>query len=368
MRIQNQPAVIMSALSFILLIIFTLNSCDPPAVYKSKRIYVTIAAKNEVTVIDEKKQEIISHIPIGAGPAIILATPDGSKLYTANWGDNTVSAIDTKTEKVTTIPMTGRPYVIAMSPDGKKVYAGLYSNEIAVIKTADNTIIKSLPTPELPASLFVSPDGKILYVAITTAVPGTIRAISAETGEMIHEPITIGTAPGWITMSPDGAKVYALNFYSDDVSVVDTEKWVVEAVINTGKGSKGIIGAVSPDNKTLYVTNLGTANLMAIDTQTNAIAQTIPMGGRPVGVSLNKSGSRIYVTDYGPESLDTEPSNTFLYTGVYTGTHDGRVNILSADTKKVIGKITVGPGPSSVAAASVWTYRKEASDSGQTAE
>lgn len=311
-------------------------------------IYVTVAGDNEIVVIDERREAIISHIPVGAGPSIILATPDESKLYTANWGDNTVSAVDVQSEEVTSIAMSGRPYIIAMSPNGRFVYAGLYSNEIAVISTHCNQVVRSFQTPELPASLFVSPDGKILYIAIVDAVPGTIRAISTITGEVIHEPINVGIGPGWITMSPDGAKVYALNYYSDDVSVVDTSKWVVEAAVSTGEGGKAIIGNVSPDNQTLYVTNAGTANLMSIDTKTNQVTGTIDMTGRPVGVCLNADGSSVYVTDYGPESIGSSEASSFLETGVYTPTYGGQVSIIDTETKELAAKIDVGPGPTSV--------------------
>ncbi len=354
----NQSFLIVFFLLSILLL-FTFAGCDPSTDQKGSRIFVSVAGDNEVVEIDEKKGTVVAHIPVGKGPAIILATPDGAKLYTANWGDNSITAIETNTGKTTQLGMSGRPYVIAMAPDGDLLYAGLYSNEIAVIDTAADTIVKSFPTPELPASLFVSPDGKILYVAITDAVPGNIRAVSTETGEIVHDAINVGIAPGWITMSPNGSKVYALNYYSDDISVVDTAGWTVEASIFTGKGSKAIIGSVSPDNKTLYVTNLGTANLMAVDTRTNEVYRTTDLDGRPIGVSLNKKGSRVYVTDSGPESLEVTPTTTFLETGVYTPTYGGQVSIFSTKSGKLISKIKVGPGPTSVTAIPSYSFNRK---------
>ncbi len=309
---------------------------------------VSIAGDSEVVVIDEKQGEVLARIPVGAGPAIILATPDESKLYTANWGDNTVSAIDTRSFEVTHIQLPSRPYVIAMAPDGRYVYAGLYANAIAVIDTQTNSVVQSFATTVLPASLFVSPDGDVLYVATTMTTPGQIWAVSSRTGETIRPAIEIGAAPGWITMSPDGEKVYALNFYSDDISVVDTQSWIVEDTIYTGEGSQGIIGNVSPDNRTLYVTNLGTGDLIAIDTRTLDIFRSVPVNGRPSGVHFNSNASRIYVTDFGPDSLLNPPSSTFLYTGVWTGTDPGYVNVIKAGTGEIAAKVAVGPGPTGV--------------------
>lgn len=312
------------------------------------QLYVTVAGDSKVLVIDAQQGEVVDQIPVGAGPAIIIATPDGKKTYTANWGDNTVSAVDTRTHAVTNIEMPSRPYIIAMAPDGKFVYAGLYGNQIDVIDTATDTVERTMPTDLLPASLFVSPDGEILYVATTATTPGRIWAISTATGEMIHSPIDIGMAPGWITMSPDGTKIFALNFYSDDISVVDTADWVVTDTIDTGVGSQGIIGNVTPDNRLLYVTNLGTGDVIAIDARSLEIVQTIPVEGRPTGVHFNHDASRIYVTDYGPESLNHPPSNTFLYTGVWDGTDPGYVSVIDADNGETLLRLEVGPGPTSV--------------------
>lgn len=40
------------------------------------RIYASMAATHKVIVIDEASQSIISEIPVGKGPAILVATPD----------------------------------------------------------------------------------------------------------------------------------------------------------------------------------------------------------------------------------------------------------------------------------------------------
>lgn len=318
----------------------------------SGRIYVAISGNNEIAVIDDKCQKIISTIAVGTGPAIVLATPDFSKLYTANWTDNTVSSVDVAKEKSTSIDLLGgRPYVIAMSADGKYLYAGLNTNRIAVINTeADQTVERYIDTPDImPASISVSSDGKTLYVAELTK--NTLRALSAVSGEILHEPIAVGTAPAWITISPDGSTVYTLNYNSDNVSVVDTKTFAVTAAIATGQGSKAIIGKVTPDGSMLYVTNLGTGNLMAFDTKNNQEAQTIPLDGRPVGLAFNKDSTRVYGGDYGEGSLDspTSAGREFLLTGKFTSTRKGRVNVFDTSTGKRVGSaIEVGPGPSSM--------------------
>lgn len=316
------------------------------------RVYATVSGDHSITVSDEDLSEVLGTIPVGEGPAIILATPGTKKLYTANWANNTVSAVDTTTLEVTSIDTGGRPYVIAMSRDGKRIYAGINPSGIAVIDTETDTIIETFPTSGLAASLIVSPDGKTLYVAALAPLfigPGTLRAISTETGEIIHDSIEVGGAPAWITIHPDGSKVYTLNFTTDDITVVETETFTVEATIDTGTGSQAIIANCAPDGGKLWVTNHGTAELIAIDTKTNEIVQTIELDGRPVGVEFNEDGSRIYVTDFGIESLASTPDLSYLLSGTLTATGPGQLSVFDTATGKRIGeKLQVGPGATSI--------------------
>ena len=318
-----------------------------PSARSSDRIYVTVAADNEVLVVDEPSHTVHGKIKVGHGPAIILATPDYEKLYTANWANNSVSAISVATEEVTSIMLPGRPYVIAMAPQGDFVYAGLAGNQIAVIDTTSDQVSKMFPATALPASIIVSDDGATLYVA---TLSGSLSALASDTGKPVQtKSLRVGSTPAWITSSHDGKKVYTLNFLSDDVSVVDTASWSVETTVSTGKGSQAIIGNVTPDDAFLYVTNYGAGNMLAIDTKTNTIARTFPLDGRPVGVNFSPDGSRVYVTDFGPPSLAKPVDTNFLLTGSFSTSDPGQISVFDTATGKLVGeKLIVGPGPTSL--------------------
>jgi YVTN family beta-propeller protein len=313
------------------------------------RIYVTVSSSHEVLVLDDQTHEQLSSIQVGAGPAIIVATPSMDKLYTANWKDNTVSAITTADESVKSIALLGRPYVIAMDPAGERVYAGVDNKSIVVIDTEKDEVAKTFATDELPASLIVSPDGKTLYVA--TLGSNALYALSTADGSQAHPPVMVGNSPAWITIGKDGSKVYTLNFLSDDISVVDTASWKVQATVNGGTGSGGIIGNVTPDGSRLYVTNYGTGDMIAIDTKTNEVVQTIELGARPVGVNFSPDGKRVYATDFGPKSLkgSVVDALSFLTTGNLTIQSDGQVRAFDIATGDQVGEtVTTAAGPTSV--------------------
>lgn len=314
-------------------------------------IYATVSSTAEVVAIDDTTHQVERSYRVGKGPAILLSTPDNTKLYTANWADDSVSSIDLQSGKVREIELGSRPYVIAMDPQGRYLWAGLQNGFIATIEIATDVELRRFSTPELPASIIASPDGSTLYVAYLGLgiTSGSLVALSSDTGAVLKPPLPVGLSPAWITARHDGTKVYTLNFLSDDITVIDTSSWTVEATISTGVGSQGIIGNVTPDDQRLYVTNHGTSDLIAIDTQSNEIVQTIPLGGRPVGVGFSSDGTRVYTTDFGPESKTESVQLNYLLTGQYTASGNGQVSVFELDTGLPVGDpVQLGAGPTSV--------------------
>jgi YVTN family beta-propeller protein len=77
-----------------------------------------------------------------------------------------------------------------------------------------------------------------------------------------------------------------------------------------------------------YVT---TNAVSVIDTATNTVVATIPVGVSPIGVAITPDGTRAYVTNEG--------SNTV----------SGTVSVIDTATNTVVATIPVGPGPFGIA-------------------
>jgi YVTN family beta-propeller protein len=97
---------------------------------------------------------------------------------------------------------------------------------------------------------------------------------------------------------------YITNLGSNSVSVIDTATNTVTATIPVGVGPYGV--AVSQDGSKLYVTNETSDTVSVIDTATNTVIATIPVGTTPRGVAVTPRGSKVYVTNEssgGPTSV-----------------------------------------------------------------
>jgi len=65
------------------------------------RGFVTDQYSGTVTVFDLDALKVVKTIEVGDHPEGIAASPDGTKLYAANWGSNTLSVVDAKSLAVT---------------------------------------------------------------------------------------------------------------------------------------------------------------------------------------------------------------------------------------------------------------------------
>ena len=62
---------------------------------------------------DVSTHSLVKKIKVGSKPIQMAVGPDGSEVYIANTGDNTISVIDTKTNEVTkTIPLRHKPVAL----------------------------------------------------------------------------------------------------------------------------------------------------------------------------------------------------------------------------------------------------------------
>jgi YVTN family beta-propeller protein len=320
---------------------------------------------NEVTVFDQATLAVIGHIPVGKGPAVLLETPDNKKLYSANWSDNTISAIDLgagdAAATVKSIPLDGRAWAIATSPVGHTLFAGVNSKKLVAIDTTTDAIVASYDTsPDFPESVIVSPDGQLVYIdptstnSLSNLTSGTFEALSAGDGGVVKASLSVGGTPAWASISPDGTRAYTLNFLPGTVSVVDTTSWQVVTTVNSG-GSWPIISASTRDGL-LVVTNFGSGNLVTIDFHTNALLHTLQLDGRPVGVGgYNADGTLGYVVDFGHASLSVQPSVTqaldFLNGNLspFVGSGPGHLTRFNPQTGEKVGtSLAVGKGPTSL--------------------
>jgi gliding motility-associated-like protein len=321
--------------------------------------YIANAVSDNVTVINAQTHIAVATIPVGALPAGVAVSPDGTKVYVTNNNNRTiglevgsVSVINAVTNTVSSVVTVGNnPIGVAVGPDGKNVYvANSTGNFVSVIDAATNTVVRQISGVSGALSIVASADGEQLFVAADGSNGGRFYIIQTSNGQILYS-LPIPLKPAGIVATPDSKRVYITNSYSNQVSVVNVETQAVSS-ITVGNSPYGI--AISPDGKTVYVANSDNASksISIINTDYDLVTATISVPGQPFGVSVNPNGEELYISCSAPNgafvmntsSKVISPSIAVGLSPVFTG------NFVSAavgcNSFPVNFTITVNPSPS----------------------
>ena len=88
-------------------------------------------------------------------------------------------------------------------------------------------------------------------------------------------------------------KAYLALLGSNAVAVIDTSTNIVVATVPVG--SQPTTAKVTPDGAFAYVTNRASNNVSVIDTSTNTVTATVPVGARPTNIIITPNGAFVYV-------------------------------------------------------------------------
>lgn len=197
------------------------------------RAYLTNGAIDGLTVIDTVTGTVVTTVSVGDSPAGAAISPDGNRVYVIHERDS-VSVVDTVTNTVIDTVALGRattapdeypnagPLAIAVSPDGARVYVANYTfdgyNSVSVIDTTTNTVIGTSPVG-IYNSFGVAAGSDGAHVYVTNYPDNTVAVIDTATGAMMAI-IAVGDFPAGPSISPDSSHVYVPNSDDNTVSVI----------------------------------------------------------------------------------------------------------------------------------------------------
>jgi YVTN family beta-propeller protein len=271
--------------------------------------YVSLVGANAVVKLDRANRVVAKAETVT--PGLLALDPRSDRLYATR----SMSAVNAPAriaviDRTTMAPeevevLVARPHGLAIAPDGRHAYvASLGTNQIAVYGAARAHVgIVEVPggdTSQVIVQLAVSPDGRTLVA--TSQLTGTLLVfdLADPAAPRLVRRVNTGVWPWLVAFTPDGAEVWVPNQRSNDVTVVDAKRW---SVITTVQGDfaqpDGI--AISGDGRRVFVANHNTDHVM----NSGGISMAMPMSG--------------------------ETANP------------GRVIVIDAKTRAVIGRVDTAP-------------------------
>jgi YVTN family beta-propeller protein len=231
-------------------------------------------------------------ITVGTNPIAIAITPDGKTAYVANLSSGTVTPIATATSTAgPPITVGGGPDAFAITPDGRTAYVVNFdSGTVTPIATATNTAGPPITVGGGPYDIVITPDGQTAYVSNNNTGPGfplhywhTVTPFQTATSTP-GPPITVGTAPGAIAITPDGKTAYIVNSGSGTVTPITTATGTAGSPITVGTNPQAI--AITPDGSTAYVSDIASGTVTPIATATNTAGPPITVGRGPIAIAV----------------------------------------------------------------------------------
>ncbi len=168
---------------------------------------------------------------------MVLVSPDGERLYTANINSRNVSVLDRASgELLAQIPCGEGVEGMAFTPDGERLWAANQTGgSITVIDLATHTPVETFACPGMPVRIRFTEDGARALVPSWTE-KGVLVVIDTATRTEVKR-IPVGSYAIGVELSPDGRRAFVGCEHTDGVHVVSLDSLEVEAVVLTGDGA-----------------------------------------------------------------------------------------------------------------------------------
>jgi PQQ-dependent catabolism-associated beta-propeller protein len=162
---------------------------------------------------------------------------------------------------------------------------------LTLIDTTSLMVKGTLATCKRARHVQRTPDGKLL-VACTDSNAADL--IDPASGKSLRR-IPMGNEPEAFDISPDGKTIYVSNEDEGAASFIDMASGKQRQLVKVGKEPEGV--KTSADGKLVYVTSEVAGMVHVIDTATAKVVKNIKVGKRPRRIALTPDGKELWVTN-----------------------------------------------------------------------
>src|SRR5246127_398286 len=249
----------------------------------SKTLAVVSIGSNSVTLIDTATNRVKGVVYVGRSPHEAFFTPDGKELWATVRGEDYVSVVDpVRMRETRRVRTANGPGMVLFRPDGRYAFVpSSFAPELDVVDTRSYEVVARVPqaSPFSP-NLAVSRDGSEVWFTLKDS--GKTQLMSAQPPFRILATLDTGPITNHVTLveNSNGKFAYVTVGEENAVKVFRRgEKPELIATISTGDLPHGIWG--SGDGTRVYAGLENQDAVIAIDTITNKIIATIPVGQQP---------------------------------------------------------------------------------------
>ncbi len=308
-------------------------------------------------------------LPTGSSPVFVHTTENGT-VWVANYGSNTVAAVSTATNGVTNplITVGNHPVALAETPDQKKLYAANQGDgTVTAISLVDRTVSQTIATGAAPVWVLARADSERVYVLNSGS--GTVSAIDT-TADALLSSVPVGAGANYMAYDAKLNRLYVTNPTANTVTAVNVATDPPAVLFTVPVAANPLSVAVLPDGTRAYVASSSkippctpnpadlqvciTSSVTVINTGNGSIRKTIPLESTisitAASQSAPSSNFNFSTTTYtytlvsGPA---LRPGMELVIAGMADAGNNGTFSIVAVNA----GTITVANGAGSTSSA-----------------
>jgi YVTN family beta-propeller protein len=265
-----------------------------------------------ISLIDVATRKEVRRIPVLREPHHMALTPDHRYLLVGDTTGNELLFLNPRTGDVEKRMPMSDPYQLQFSPNGKWLtIAGLARNQVDIYDAATLKLVKRFPLAALPSHINYAPDSSVVYVSLQQ----TNRLVAIDLNDLHvlwNKPV--GDTPAGVLWH-DGRILVGI-MGGDYVAVVDPVDGHVEGRIRTGRGAHVLF--VSPDGRTIYVSNRVEGTIVALDATSLKEIRSYKLPGGPDDMDFAPDG-KIWISRRWAHSVAILDPATGKYETIETG-------------------------------------------------
>jgi YVTN family beta-propeller protein len=251
--------------------------------------FVVDSGAAAISLVDVAKRQEIRRVPVLREPHHMALTPDHRFLLIGDTVGNQLIFLDPVSGEIARRVTMPDPYQLQFSPDGKTlVVTELARNRVDIYDADSYHLRVRLALASLPSHINFSPDSKTAFVSLQQS--NRLVAIATASG-VVDWNIDIGDTPAGVLWL-DGQVVVAV-MGGNGLAVVDPRTGAIERRVMTGRGAHNLF--LSPDGKTLYVSNRVDSTIAVLDAKTLVVQREISLPGGPDDLDFAPDG-KLWVT------------------------------------------------------------------------
>lgn len=276
------------------------NMIGPSAIATDRnrhRAYAVLSTPGRLWVLDTAgNQQIASLTTDGLLPTGVAVNPNNGLVYITNQGSSFISVYDPATNAWRPHLEVGSPTVgIALQPARNRAYVTTYGKAVLLVNLS-NGRTRALRDPSFKMTKDIAVDTYALRAYVQNEGNNTISVIDTHANTVI-DTIDTGRATNAVAVDSTLRRVFV--GHDDGTLSLFDATGDADTLVATIPVSSGISDvAVNPGLARAYATNFLDNTVSEIDSTTNHVISTTPVGVDPIAISVDQATKREYVASY----------------------------------------------------------------------